>query len=143
MGLREKMIRIGWVVLALAAACCAVLAAFEPLYQITECEIMPRNGQECGQSIYSYFGPVLVAVLAVPVLLCVVPVIWPRKATGWIAALGLVVVSIAGLGSLDTMIAPLVYFFPFALVTVLFAALYGPLHQWSVRAESNNRVLIE
>lgn len=132
---RASAIRAVWAVLALATAGFAVFIGAEPMYSVTNCEILMAGQPDCVQSLYAGFGPVLLAVLAAPVLLCAAPAIWPAHATGWAAALGLVVASVFGAGTLvrmdGTAGGALGYFLPVALLAVVLAALYGPLSRWA------------
>lgn len=122
-------IRAGWILLAWVCAGLGVLAATSSMMQITSCElgfpdagVMP--GAECEESIARYYGPPMVAALAVPALLCLLPAVVFRRWVGGVVAAVLVV------GSFGTVLssAPLftfVYFIPAALLALILAGWRG------------------
>lgn len=121
---RNTVARVGWAVLTVAAAGYAVFVASEPMYQINNCEIEGVSWADCSRSIYSTFGPVMILVLAIPVLLCLAPVLWTRRPVAVAAAAGLIVLS--AVGQMNTPTAALFYFLPVAVIAVILAVVQGP-----------------
>jgi len=78
------VMRVGWIVLAVVTVLLGIGAATSPMLQIAECEIgvysreVP-NLETCHASIRSYFGTAVWPVLAVPVMVCLIPVFVPRQ----------------------------------------------------------------
>ncbi|QBJ98090.1 hypothetical protein ERC79_20680 [Rhodococcus sp. ABRD24] len=123
-------VRVGWFLLAWVCAGLAILAATSSMMQITACElgypdagIMP--GGECEQSIVRTYGPPIVAVLAIPAVLCLLPAAFPERLLAGLVAGTLVV------GSFGTLFAsaPLSVFGFFVPAAVLAVAL-ALGHSW-------------
>lgn len=77
-------IRVGWILMAAIVVLLGIGAATGPMLQITDCELdmySPEvpNREVCNASIQSYFGNVIVPVLALPVFVCLIPVFMPRQ----------------------------------------------------------------
>lgn len=123
-------VRAGWILLAWVCAGLAVVAATSSMMQITSCElgypddgIMP--GEECERSIARTYGPSIVAALAVPALLCLLPAVVFRR---WV---GVLVAAVLVGGSFGTFFAPAPqavfgFFVPAAVLAVLLAG----WHAW-------------
>ncbi|MFG1782634.1 hypothetical protein ACGFIU_09350 [Rhodococcus oryzae] len=86
------LIRLGWFVLAVVSAGFAVQRAREPMLWTNECQLgeFPtpriRSWNECTESTLSHYGNGLLFALAVPVILCLIPVVVPRRAVAWAVA---------------------------------------------------------
>lgn len=118
-------IRVGWIVLAWICAGLGVFAATSPMLANASCElgypdggVMP--GDECEESIARHYGPSVVAALAVPSLLCLLPAAIPRR---WLAG---VVATVLALGSFGAFLEPTpqfvyAYFVPVAVLAVVLA----------------------
>ncbi|ROZ48945.1 hypothetical protein EEB13_02965 [Rhodococcus sp. WS3] len=126
-----------WVVLALAAAALGYFAASDPMYQITSCEIgiFPSDGitnwTQCNESIVSYLGVAILAWLAVPALMCVIPAVVPCR---WVAVTVAAILVFGAFGAFFASRPHLVaygYFIPIALAACFVAAL-----QWN-RTQGN------
>lgn len=77
-------IRAGWILLAWICAGLAVVAATSSMMQITACELKYPDagitpGEECEASVARTYGPPIVAVLAIPALLCLLPAAFPER----------------------------------------------------------------
>ncbi|WP_137722958.1 hypothetical protein [Prescottella subtropica] len=117
--------RLAWIVLATLTAAFGWFVAGEPMLQVTSCEVEFLPGlypsELCQQPIGDYFGPATVGMLAVPVLLCVFPVVAPF---GWVAgaAAGLLLLgSLRGFVTSDYAASVYGFYLPIALVAVVFA----------------------
>ncbi|MFD3812449.1 hypothetical protein [Rhodococcus sp. NPDC058639] len=87
-------IRVGWILIAAIAVLLGIGAATSPMLQITDCELdtysreVP-NREACNASIQSYFGNVIVPVLALPVFVSLIPVFMPRQRVAWLTTAAL------------------------------------------------------
>lgn len=100
-----NVMRAGWVLMAVVTALLGIQAAGSPMLQITDCEIgmySPEvpNAAACEASLRSYFGNAVVPVLAVPVVVCLIPVIRPRQGVSWLSVVALFVLSTIGFSAL-------------------------------------------
>lgn len=126
----RNVIRAGWVVLAWICAGMGMIAATDPMLSITSCELgYPdagvMRGEQCEMSIARYYGPPMVAALAVPALLCLLPVVVARR---WAAGLVAVAISLCSFGAFFRP-APqfvFVYFVPAAVLALILAG----WHAW-------------
>ncbi|NKR45865.1 hypothetical protein [Prescottella equi] len=125
-----KAVRAGWILLAWVCAGLALVAATSSMMQITSCElgypddgIMP--GEECERSIARTYGPPIVAALAVPALLCLLPAVHFRRGVGVLVAAALAVGSF-GAVSQPAPLFTFGYFIPAALLALLLAG----WHSW-------------
>lgn len=123
-------IRAGWFLLAWMCAGLAVLAATGSMMQITSCElgypdagIMP--GEECEESVARTYGPPIVAVLAIPALLCLLPAVFPERLLAGLVA-GTLVVGAFGTFYASAPLSVFVYFVPAAVLAVALAL----WHSW-------------
>lgn len=121
--------RAGWLVLAVVTVVLALDAATSAMGQITTCEtgLYSREVpslEACTAAIGTYFGGALVPVLAVPVLVCLLPVFAPRPGVAWSAVAMLFVLSTVGifgavLSSKPAWVDLYGFFWPAALLAVL------------------------
>lgn len=137
-------VRAGWILLAWVCAGLAVVAATSSMMQITSCElgypddgIMP--GEECERSIARTYGPSIVAALAVPALLCLLPAMFFRR---WV---GVLVAAVLFVGSFGAWFQPaptfaFLYFVPAALLAVLLAGWHAWLPDRRVALSSTREV---
>ncbi|WP_072803630.1 hypothetical protein [Rhodococcoides yunnanense] len=81
------VIRVAWLVLALATGVLGSFVAAWPLYQITDCELgLSLPVSECSKPIGEHFGSAAMVVLAVPVVLCLLPAARPVPVVAWSVA---------------------------------------------------------
>ncbi|WP_407444085.1 hypothetical protein [Rhodococcus sp. (in: high G+C Gram-positive bacteria)] len=127
------VMRVGWIFLAVVAVLLGIGAANSPMLQIVDCEIdmfSPEvpNREACHASIRSYFGNVVVPVLALPVVVCLIPVFMPRQRVAWLTTAALFVLSVVGFfavvfSSTPTSTDLLGFFWPAAFLAVLVTSL--------------------
>ncbi len=129
------VMRVGWIVLAVVTVLLGIGAATSPMLQIAECEIgvysreVP-NLEACHASIRSYFGTAVWPVLAVPVMVCLIPVFVPRQRVAWLATAALFAFSVVGFWALVFSSKPtLADLFGFFWPVVFLAALVTGLAQ--------------
>lgn len=73
----------------------------------------------CSDSILARYGVRLVLLLAIPAVLCVLPVLRADHGLSWVVAGVLVIGSLLALPATDTVFAALVYYLPVGLVAVV------------------------
>jgi len=124
--------RVGWIVLAAVTVFLGIDAATSSMLQLTDCEIgvysqQVPNLEACHASIWSYFGGTVVPVVAVPVAVCLIPVLIPRQNVSWLAVAALFVLSVVGffagfMSSEPTWVGLYGFFWPLVLLAILVAA---------------------
>ncbi|MGW0044298.1 hypothetical protein [Rhodococcus sp. NPDC003348] len=135
------LLRAEWVVLAILAAVLGVVVAREPMLQFTDCELGHfavgnpggiESPAECAASALAYFGFGLIAVLAVPVVLCLAPAAVPRRAVAWAAAAGLAGCPLLGalalMNTIGPSTTPVVVVYPYFLPVAVGAVLLATFH---------------
>ncbi|MBM4488060.1 hypothetical protein MWT96_02950 [Prescottella equi] len=123
-------VRVGWFLLAWVCAGLAIVAATSSMMQITSCElgypddgIMP--GAECEASVARTYGPAIVAVLAIPALLCLLPAVFPERLLAGLVA-GVLAVGSFGTFFASAPLSAFGYFVPAAVPAVALAV----WHSW-------------
>jgi hypothetical protein len=90
------MIRAAWSLLALAVGGFAMIAMYVaswPQSEFTSCEIDPAyDPVACSESLIDRGGAGYVAAMLLPAVLCVVPVVVPRRSVAW-ATVGTLIVA--------------------------------------------------
>ncbi|BCK54316.1 hypothetical protein [Nocardia wallacei] len=112
--------RVVWLVVAVAAALWGVFVATEPLYQISSCEAVNMDAV-CGNSIFARYGAGLVALSAVPVVLCAVPAAPALRRYSWLAAATILLISAAALTANDSVFGALAYYLPVGVLALAVA----------------------
>ncbi len=88
------MIRAAWLFLALAVGGFAMIATYLaswPQYQFTSCEIDPMSDPiVCNESLIDQGGAGYVVAMVLPVVLCAIPAIAPRRSVAW-ATVGMLI----------------------------------------------------
>ncbi len=92
------MIRAAWSFLALAVGGFAMIATYLaswPQSEFTSCEIDPMaDPVACNESLTDQSGAGYVAAMVLPVVLCAVPAIVPRRSVAWATVAMLIVAAI-------------------------------------------------
>lgn len=92
--------RVAWAVLAAVMAGLATSTAQWPMYQITDCEIgLSLTAEACEQTLWNYFGPTAVPVLAIPAVLCVTAAAVVKVWMSWTVAGAMLAMTVAGFAS--------------------------------------------
>ncbi|PND52924.1 hypothetical protein [Rhodococcus sp. ENV425] len=112
------VMRVGWILLAVVTVFLGIAAATSSMLEITDCEIGVYSREvpglaACNASIWSYFGGTVVPALAVPVAVCLIPVLKPRQSVSWLAVAALFALSVVG------------FFAAFTSSTPTWVGLYG------------------
>lgn len=142
-------LRSAWAALAVLAVALGASVAAWPMYQISSCEIglytqeIP-SAQACSASVWDFFGASLIAVLAVPVVICALPAIFLRPTVGWAATGALMFTTVVGLfaviGATTPSLLSLLGSFPVTFLAVLLAS----VHQFvAARARGNLPVSVD
>lgn len=131
--LAMSVMRVGWILLTIVTVLLGVAAATSSMLQITDCELgvssreVP-NLEACNASIWSYFGSSVVPVLAVPVVVCLIPVFAPRQGVSWLAVAVLIALSVVGfcaafLSSKPALVDLYGFFWPLVPLAILVAGI--------------------
>ncbi|MCW4351991.1 hypothetical protein ONR57_01585 [Hoyosella sp. YIM 151337] len=89
--------RIAWLLLTAITAYAALKVARSPLVHFSgECQKL-YAADPCESLMYDHHGAWLIAALAMPVALCLAPVVRPHLRIAWIAALGQIGLSVFSL----------------------------------------------
>lgn len=125
------VMRVGWILLAVVTASLGIAAATSSMSEITDCEIGVYSREvpgpaACNASIWSYFSSMVVPVLAVPVVVCLIPVLKPRRSVSWLAVAALFALSIVGffaafMSSTPTRVGLYGFFWPLLPLALLVA----------------------
>ncbi|WP_107984941.1 hypothetical protein [Rhodococcus sp. OK519] len=135
------LIRIEWMTLAIATAAFAVFSALERMWWATECQLgllpttLIRDWDECTESTFSFYGAGLLVPLAIPVVLCVIPGVVPRRGVASVSAAALAAFCISTFwlapyplpGSGAALLGFAGYCWPSAIMAILLASLHDRL----------------
>ncbi|WP_139792060.1 hypothetical protein [Prescottella equi] len=89
-------VRIEWLILVALTVMLAVGTAIEPMWWTSECQLgllpteLISDRDDCTTSTYDFYGAGLLVPLALPVALCAMPIVAPRRLVAWGVAATLV-----------------------------------------------------
>ncbi|MBM4497060.1 hypothetical protein GS426_20475 [Rhodococcus hoagii] len=89
-------VRIEWLILVALTVTLAVGTAIEPMWWTSECQLgllpteLISDWDDCTTSTYDFYGVGLLVPLALPVALCAIPILAPRRLVVWGVAAALV-----------------------------------------------------
>lgn len=137
---RVIFVRIEWLILVALTIALAVTTAIEPMWWTSECQLgllpteLIADWGDCTTSTYDFYGVGLLVPLALPVLICSLPVLAPRRAVVWSATCGMsaliatsILVEHRPLPGESLPLAFLGYCLPSAFVAVLLATFHRRL----------------
>ncbi|EGD22040.1 hypothetical protein [Prescottella equi] len=89
-------VRIEWLILVAFTVMLAIGTAIEPMWWTSECQLgllpteLISDWDDCTTSTYDFYGAGLLVPLALPVALCAIPILAPRRLVAWGVAATLV-----------------------------------------------------
>ena len=93
---RVIFVRIEWLILVAFTVMLAIGTAIEPMWWTSECQLgllpteLISDWDDCTTSTYDFYGAGLLVPLALPVALCAIPILAPRRLVAWGVAATLV-----------------------------------------------------
>lgn len=133
-------VRIDWLILVALTVMLAVGTAIEPMWWTSECQLgllpteLISDRDDCTTSTYDFYGAGLLVPLALPVALCAMPIVAPRRLVAWGVAATLVALIVIAILLGDRPfpgdglpLAFVGYCLPSVFVAILLAGFHRPL----------------
>lgn len=133
-------VRIEWLILVALTVMLAVGTAIEPMWWTSECQLgllpteLISDRDDCTTSTYDFYGAGLLVPLALPVALCAMPIVAPRRLVAWGVAATLVALIVIAILLGDRPfpgdglpLAFVGYCLPSVFVAILLAGFHRPL----------------